>query len=116
MSLLAFHFSEFHKEKILSGKKRHTIVDYPLYLNPGQKILIYISKSKKVENSIQAERIGVALIEKVIVVRVSDITDEVAQSMGKKNRADLLSSLTKWYDITDNSVITYLGFKFEANN
>lgn len=114
MALLALHFSYQYKEKLLSGKKRHTVVDYALHLTPGQRLLVYLSESGKVEDTTAAKKIGVATITKAFIITVRDITDAHATMMGHATRKELIASMKKWYKITNSSIITYLEFNFES--
>lgn len=115
MALLAFHFSKAYKEKLLSGKKRHTIVDYPLALNVGQKVLIYLSTEDNVEDSKKAVKTGTAIVTKVITIKVSDINDENAQRMGHDSRNEIINSMRKWYKINNKSIISYIEFKLNKD-
>jgi hypothetical protein len=110
MALLALQFSRQYKERLVNGKKRHTLVDHPLYLIPGQKLLVYVSKSDDIENSNESEKIGLARVVKTLVIAVKDITDTAARMMGHKSRKELLVAVKKWYQIRNESILTYIEF------
>ena len=110
MALLALHFSRIYKEKLLNGK-RHTMVDYPLHLAPGQKLLVYISDKESEEESTKAEKFAIATITKIFVIAVKNINNENAKLMGHKTKKEVIDSLRKWYKINNKSVITYLEFE-----
>lgn len=111
MALLALHFSKIYKDKLLKKGKRSTMVNYPLYLVPGQKLPVYISNKNEEEKSTSAKKIGTATIAKIFVIKTRDINDENAKIMRHKSRLDVINSLKRWYKINNNSIITYLEFE-----
>lgn len=88
------------------------MVNYPLVINPGQKLPIYISNEKEEIKSRNAEKIGLAVITKTLIIAIKDISDVDAKVMKHKNKEDIIQSLKKWYKIDNDTIITYLEFKF----
>jgi hypothetical protein len=110
MAILGFHFSGIYKEVLLNGKKTATIMDGENYFKIGQEVPVYLSDKPNLFDGTVEKRIGKAIIEKVEIKRVKDLTDSEAKLCGSENLDELKKALKKWYNSDENSVITYIKF------
>ena len=111
MAILGFHFSGIYKESLLNGKKTATIMEGENYFRIGQEVLVYLSDKPNLFDGEVERRIGKAIIKKVAIKRVKDLTDLEAKLCGSENLEELKKTLKKWYNSHENSVITYIEFK-----
>lgn len=113
MAVLGFHFSGVYKKPLFNGTKKATIMNGENCFRLGQEILVYVSdKSNLFEGRIE-ERIGKAIIEKVEIKKVRDLSDLEAKLCGSKKLQELKDTLKKWYDSDENSTVTYIKFSLK---
>ena len=110
MAVLGFHFSGIYKEVLFNGTKTATIMDGEHYFSIGQEVLVYLSNKSNLFEGKTEKRIGKAIIEKVEIKKVKDLTEEEARICGNNNLEELKNALKKWYNSDENSVITYIKF------
>ncbi len=110
MAILGFHFSGVYKEVLLNGTKTATILEGEHYFRIGQEVLVYLSDKLNLFDGNIERRIGKAVIEKVEIKRVKDLTELEAKLCGSKNLEELKNALKKWYNSDENSIITYVKF------
>lgn len=113
MAILGFHFSGVYKKALFDGTKTATIMDGENYFRVGQEILVYLSDKPNLFDGKLEERIGKATIEKLEIKKVKELTDSEAKSCGSKNLQELKNALKKWYNSSEDSVITYIKFKLQ---
>lgn len=116
MAILGFHFSGVYKEALYNGSKKATIMEGENFFKVGQEVLIYLSGKPNLFEGKVEERIGRAVIEKVEVKRVKDLTEEEAKKCGSKDLPELKEALRKWYNSDENSTITYIKFDLQLEN
>jgi len=110
MAILGFHFSAVYKEVLFNGTKTATIMEGEHYFRVGQEVLVYLSDKPNLFDGNIGRRIGKAMIEKVEIKRVKDLTELEAKLCGSKNLEELKNALKKWYNSDENSIITYVKF------
>lgn len=110
MAILGFHFSGVYKEALFNGTKTATIMENENFFKIGQEVLIYLSEKPNLFDGNIEKRIGKAIIEKIEIKKVKDITETEAATCGHKNLQELKISLEKWYGATENLIITYIKF------
>jgi hypothetical protein len=116
MAILGFHFSGVFKERLLKGIKTATIMNGENYFKVGQEVLVYVSEKPNLFEGKLEKRIGRAIIEKVEIKRVKDLTIEEAKLCGLKDLEELRNDLRKWYNAKDNSVITFIKFSLQLES
>lgn len=114
MGVLGLHFSQPYKEKLLSGKKRHTIVDYEAHFRVGQKINIYCSDLPNLFDGVGETRMGTATIRKIFVFTIDVLTPEELELLGYESKEQMLKKLSRWYKIDRNAPLSYIAFDFET--
>jgi len=113
MAVLGFHFSGIYKEALFSGKKTATIM---LGENPfqiGQEVQMYLSDKPNLFEGKVETRIGKATIEKVVFLKIDELTQEQSQLCSYNTTDELKADMVKWYGALDNPVITFIKFKLE---
>jgi len=83
------------------------------YFRVAQEILVYLSNKPNLFKGKIEERIGRAIIERVEIKKVRDLTVEEARLSGSKNLKKLKSELKKWYNSDENSVVTFVKFNLQ---
>jgi hypothetical protein len=111
MAILGFHFSGFYKDVLFNKLKTATIMKGEHFFNIGEEVQIYLSEKQNLFDGVDEKRIGKAIIQKIIIKKVSELKNEEAISCGSNNLEELKSALFKWYNCNDNSIITYIKFK-----
>lgn len=110
MAILGFHFSNVYKNALISKQKKATILDKENYFRVGQKIQVYLSDKDNLFDGIDEKRIGEAIIEKVDIMKVRDISEKQAQNCASSNLEELKLALNKWYNCNEESIVTYVEF------
>jgi hypothetical protein len=113
MAILGFHFSGVFKEALFNKTKTATIMMGENYFKVGQEVLIYLSDKPNLFEGKIEKRIGKAIIQKVEIKRVRDLTINEAKLCGLKNLEELRNDLKKWYNANDDSVITFIKFDLQ---
>ena len=113
MAILGFHFSGVYKEVLLNSTKTATIMDGENYFRVGQEVLVYLSDSLNLFEGKIEKRIGKAIIEKVEIKRVKDLTDLEAKQCGSKSLVELKNALKKWYNSDVNSITSFIKFNLK---
>lgn len=80
------------------------------YFKTGQEVLVYLSDKPNLFDGKIEKRIGKAIIERVEIKKVKDLTENEAKLCGAKNLGELKTSLKKWYQSRENSIITLIKF------
>ena len=111
MAVLGFHFSGVYKKSLLDKKKTATVMAGENYFKIGQEVLVYLSDEPNLFDGKVEKRIGKAIIERVVVKKVKELTESEAKLCDSENLEELKKALKKWYNSNENSVITYLKFK-----
>ena len=95
------NFDEEYVDVILSGKKRTTV----------RKGIRTYPSGRLVELTANGKTFALARIRKVVVKRVSELTDEDALRDGFEKRKDLISALKRIYgSIDDREFVTIVHF------
>ena len=116
MGVLGLHFSQPYKEKLLSGEKRHTIVDYEAHFQIGQKINVYCSDFPNLFDGTEETRIGTATIRKVFIFTIDALTPAELDFLGYESKEQMLEKLSRWYEIDGKTPLSYVAFDFEELN
>lgn len=113
MAILGFHFSGVYKDALLNGKKTATVMDGSRSFDRGQEVLVYLSEEPNLFDGDVERRIGEAVIQKVEVKKIEELTEDEARKCGHESLKNLKRALKKWYGADDDSVITYIEFGLE---
>ena len=113
MAILGFHFSGVYKDSLFSGKKTATIMPGQQLFNIGEEIQVYLSEKPDLFEGFDEKRIGRAVIEKVEIKRIKDLTEQEAMNCGSKGLEELKTALIKWYNACEDSIITHIKFNLE---
>lgn len=114
MALASLNFSEFFKDKILSGEMRGTILTGEWDIPYKHELLIYISKEGNVEDNKEAEKIGKAKITKCKTKKVEDLTDKEAEICAYPDAEELKNGVKKWHGCESSDVVTFIKFDFTS--
>ena len=97
-------FKGEYKDLILQGKKTSTIRYGKLSLRKGQEV--YVHSGGYV--------IGKAKIKDVRIIRIKDVTNEIARKDGFSSKEELIEKLKEHYPhLKPDDPLTYIEFEFE---
>lgn len=86
------------------------------YFDVGQEVLVYLSDKPNLFEGKVEKRIGKAVIQKVEIKEVKDLTESEAKFCGSGSLSELKSDLEKWYDSDEDSTITYVKFDLQLED
>ena len=113
MALASLNFSEFFKDKLLSGEMEGTILTGEWDIPPEDELLIYVSKKGNVEDNKEAEKIGKVKITHCEPKKVEDLTDREAEICSYPNAEELKKGIEKWHGCDRSDIITFIKFDFQ---
>ncbi len=110
MVLLAFHWSRIYRKKLMNKKIYGTILKGNRSFQIDDEILAYVSEKESLMDGTVDHRIGTVKIKEVHVMKVKDLAGKEVEATGYESMEELKNTLKHWYDASEDTVITFVGF------
>lgn len=113
MSIVSLAWSAPFREKFEQGRIKGTVLLGACNFIPGQEALVFVAKEGNVLEAKEAFRLGKAIIKEVRIVKVGKLGKREAELTGNQSIEELKTRLHKWYQASDETVVTFLELKIK---